>query len=229
VSITTLLSERDAFTRGICENPADDNVRMVAADWIEERGDPDHAEFIRDQIEWREGSRDWDLLDAHWERWYPNSRRLDGVGFKRVATGLDVALSCGTVVTFSRGFPSRVRWSRVEAFMSAARSGYWAKQPVTRVEIADRVPDEYLHTDPLGPYYRWFDAGNTRQGAGAPSLLPSELWRAFHDHALVPSLARRGETWEFPSAEAAYDAMSAGAVALGRKLAGLAPVFGDAA
>ena len=41
----------DDFLRAIIENPDDDALRLVFADWLEERGENDRAEFIRVQIE----------------------------------------------------------------------------------------------------------------------------------------------------------------------------------
>ncbi len=37
----------EPFLRAICENPEDDTVRLVYADWLDENGDPERAEFIR--------------------------------------------------------------------------------------------------------------------------------------------------------------------------------------
>jgi uncharacterized protein (TIGR02996 family) len=45
------ISDEDAFLRAIVANPADDAPRLVYADWLEERGDPDSeakAAFLRD-------------------------------------------------------------------------------------------------------------------------------------------------------------------------------------
>jgi uncharacterized protein (TIGR02996 family) len=39
------MPDRDAFLRMIQENPDDDAPRLVLADWLEERGDP-QGEFI---------------------------------------------------------------------------------------------------------------------------------------------------------------------------------------
>ncbi len=41
--------DRDSFIAGICESPADDLPRLVYADWLEEHGEADRAEFIRVQ------------------------------------------------------------------------------------------------------------------------------------------------------------------------------------
>jgi uncharacterized protein (TIGR02996 family) len=38
--------------RTICANPEDDTVRLVYADWLDENGDPERAEFIRVSIQW---------------------------------------------------------------------------------------------------------------------------------------------------------------------------------
>jgi uncharacterized protein (TIGR02996 family) len=43
--------EYAALLRAICAEPDDDTPRLVAADWLEEHGDPDRAAFIRIQVE----------------------------------------------------------------------------------------------------------------------------------------------------------------------------------
>src|SRR5262245_30109619 len=40
----------EPFLRAICDQPADDAPRLVYADWLEERGDPERARFIRLQV-----------------------------------------------------------------------------------------------------------------------------------------------------------------------------------
>jgi uncharacterized protein (TIGR02996 family) len=45
------MTDRDALLRAICENPDDDAPRLVYADWLDEHGDPEQAEFIRLQLE----------------------------------------------------------------------------------------------------------------------------------------------------------------------------------
>ena len=42
---------REALFRGILDNPEDDVPRLVFADWLEEHGEADRAEFIRVQCE----------------------------------------------------------------------------------------------------------------------------------------------------------------------------------
>jgi uncharacterized protein (TIGR02996 family) len=45
------VSARAALLAAICANPADDTARLVFADWLDEHGEPQRAEFIRLQIE----------------------------------------------------------------------------------------------------------------------------------------------------------------------------------
>ncbi|VTU02371.1 Repeat-companion domain TIGR02996 OS=Singulisphaera acidiphila (strain ATCC BAA-1392 / DSM 18658 / VKM B-2454 / MOB10) GN=Sinac_4455 PE=4 SV=1 [Gemmataceae bacterium] len=40
----------EPFLRAICADPEDDTVRLAYADWLDENGDPDRAEFIRLQV-----------------------------------------------------------------------------------------------------------------------------------------------------------------------------------
>ena len=66
----------EPFLRAICQSPDDDAPRLVFADWIEENGDPDRAEFIRRHVRLaREpdapGLVQWceELFRQHWPRW----------------------------------------------------------------------------------------------------------------------------------------------------------------
>lgn len=45
------MSERSAFLAAIIANPDDDTVRLVYADWLQEQGEEDRAEFVRVQVE----------------------------------------------------------------------------------------------------------------------------------------------------------------------------------
>jgi len=45
------MTEGDAFLRAICEEPDEDTSRLAYADWLDEHGDHDRAEFIRVQCE----------------------------------------------------------------------------------------------------------------------------------------------------------------------------------
>ena len=45
------MSQHAGFLRAILDDPDDDGVRLVYADWLDEHGQPERAEFIRVQCE----------------------------------------------------------------------------------------------------------------------------------------------------------------------------------
>ena len=45
------MTDGDALRRVILAEPDDDTPRLIYADWLEEHGDPNRADFIRVQIE----------------------------------------------------------------------------------------------------------------------------------------------------------------------------------
>jgi uncharacterized protein (TIGR02996 family) len=53
------MTEREQLLAAICENQ-DDTARLVFADWLQENGELDRAEFIRLQIEDLRALRDPD-------------------------------------------------------------------------------------------------------------------------------------------------------------------------
>lgn len=46
-----MVSDRDALFHAICQHPEEDTPRLMYADWLEENGEADRAEFIRIQCE----------------------------------------------------------------------------------------------------------------------------------------------------------------------------------
>src|SRR5688572_20997900 len=86
----------DAFLADIIANPDDDGPRLVYADWLEDNGQPERAEFIRLQIELsrlpeHDGprraeleARERQLLEEHGEEWTgPLPRAVTGRTFER--------------------------------------------------------------------------------------------------------------------------------------------------
>jgi uncharacterized protein (TIGR02996 family) len=93
------MARDEAFLQAIVENPDDDTPRLVYADWLDEHGQPDRAEFIRLQVRLSGGAargadrlrrRERKLLVAHEKEW---SAPLHGI-VRRAG--------------FRRGFPERV-------------------------------------------------------------------------------------------------------------------------
>src|SRR5262245_65195916 len=87
-------SQQDSLLEAIRADPADDGVRLVYADWLEENGDPARAEFIRVQLErarlpgWDRravvlGWRERELLDDHGHRWVAEAPERPGAFWAR--------------------------------------------------------------------------------------------------------------------------------------------------
>jgi uncharacterized protein (TIGR02996 family) len=78
------MNEREALLAAVCANPDDDTPRLVFADWLEENGEPERAEFIRVQIELPAcgpgkrrlhlSRRELELLNEHEEEWVEHLR-----------------------------------------------------------------------------------------------------------------------------------------------------------
>ena len=85
------MTTEEAFLQAVSEGPDDDAPRLVYADWLEEHGRPERADFIRTQVELArlpaEGRRrpelerrELELLSTHEEEWLPPLRR-DWLGY----------------------------------------------------------------------------------------------------------------------------------------------------
>src|SRR5947209_17245936 len=73
-------ADRAAFLRAIDESPDDNLPRLIYADWLEEHGEPERAEFIRVQCELARlprrdtrrtelERRERELLERHEDAW----------------------------------------------------------------------------------------------------------------------------------------------------------------
>jgi uncharacterized protein (TIGR02996 family) len=95
---------RDEFLADIIADPDDDAPRLIYADWLEDNGDPDRAEFIRVQIE-RARLPDWDaaqvrlrvreeqLLAKYRDAWRAELPQIDGVVWGYFRRGLVASAS----------------------------------------------------------------------------------------------------------------------------------------
>jgi uncharacterized protein (TIGR02996 family) len=145
-----MAASHDGFLRAIAAAPEDDATRLIYADWLDEHGEPERAEFIRLQCEdARRGTFDearnalrrriQDLFAAHGLRWlaadWPEADPSQTIG------GL----------AFDRGFFCRV---------SMADRGLG---PVALAEIARTRPQLAL--------VRWWNlSGNPVESAGLQAL-----------------------------------------------------------
>jgi uncharacterized protein (TIGR02996 family) len=109
---TVAMNQEEAFLQAIREDPDDDTVRLIFADWLEERGDP-RGEFIRVQMELARlpeddprrrplQGRSEALLRQHEPRWVGSlSSRVTGYVFRRGFVE-EITLSAAAFITHAR-------------------------------------------------------------------------------------------------------------------------------
>jgi uncharacterized protein (TIGR02996 family) len=162
------------FLRAIVTRPADDTVRLVYADWLDERGESDRAAFIRVQIELARlpkgdprrvelGRRELDLFEAARDGWrrreYPT--RPGG----------------GYPVDYCRGFAHRLYVESApvhfEMFLAGAPEAF-ARAPVEELWLA---PVMELDWNSNRQYGRGFDTPQIERLARVPELARLALVR----------------------------------------------------
>jgi uncharacterized protein (TIGR02996 family) len=148
--------EWEAFLAAVAAAPDDDLPRLVAADWLEESGDADRAEFIRLQCELalpgdpdraeRLRTREREFLNSPAAAWLwaveacPN---IVTTTFDPMAPPLrSFAIHNANRVKFRRGFPAEVSCSAREWLDHGA--GVVPRQPVVSVTLTqcDDLPIE---------------------------------------------------------------------------------------
>jgi uncharacterized protein (TIGR02996 family) len=83
------MTHEEAFIQAIREAPSDDAPRLIYADWLEEHGQADRAEFIRVQCQFARLTEDKpersalclraeELLRRHWDEWVGPLRAIVG-------------------------------------------------------------------------------------------------------------------------------------------------------
>ena len=143
--------EWSALLQAVVDSPTDDLPRLVAADWLDERGDAERAEFIRLQCA-AEHAPSPDLnwkIRTHWnslggQLWAveacPNLVTLEFAAGGPTLNALTVQHT--ERVRFRRGFPDFVVCPAIDWLAHGA--GIVPRQPVTclRLLLAAEVPTE---------------------------------------------------------------------------------------
>lgn len=122
-------NQAQRFLEYILANPDEDAPRLVFADWLEEQGENDRAEFIRVQIE-RARLPKWDarqirlrlreraLLEEHGRKWKQALPRIRGIAWEECR----------------RGFVATATFSSF-AVLRANASACWAAAPIEVVSV----------------------------------------------------------------------------------------------
>src|SRR5262245_49099485 len=120
------MTQEASFLHDILENPDDDATRLIFADWLDDNGQPERAEFIRLQIEdaplpiadrpKERQKRESALLKKFLKRWFAPPK-----GWKP-----------GASFTIRRGFPWSLSRS-VEAILECGED-LFSRWPITRLQ-----------------------------------------------------------------------------------------------
>lgn len=136
-------NQEEAFHRAIQENPDDDTVRLVFADWLEERGDL-RGELIRVQY----SLRALGLEDVRRESLQERSEALCSAETERLKANLGILLNNPV---FDRGFISEAS-VRATEFAKHAESIFRFAPALKSIDLGDAVGRSEIETLALSPH-----------------------------------------------------------------------------
>ncbi|HKB01149.1 MAG TPA: TIGR02996 domain-containing protein [Gemmataceae bacterium] len=108
------MTDREALLRSVVESPNDDGPRLIYADWLEETGDPERAEFIRIQCE----THSVPMPDERWKALVQRADQLFRLNQGRWQQELPGHPAVQWPGRFYRGFPHQAaasRWGELKA------------------------------------------------------------------------------------------------------------------
>ena len=139
-----MLSERQALYQSIIENPLEDTPRLVYADWLEENGESERAEFIRVQCRIESLPIGDEALPALFKK---EKKLLEGR--KKLWKGELPVIRGVTWDSFRRGFVARVRFTTAYRLRCHLRQ-VCEVTPLQSISFsARRLSLVYLGTTPL--------------------------------------------------------------------------------
>lgn len=129
----------EMFLSAICANRADDTVRLVFADWLQENGDEERAEFIRLQIALHREHPDYEIpfvrnnLGGEWDARYTRQKELLERNASLWVGGFPRLMFSTTSADFVRGFPSRAITNPAQWHAHGERVRRWV--PLEGVDV----------------------------------------------------------------------------------------------
>ena len=206
------MTDGQRLLRRILECPGDDAVRLIYSDWLEEQGEEERAEFIRNQIKYYPQARKWLSTKDHPEITYEFDR-----GFVS-----SVSLTCEAFVgqectaCNGTGHPHKDGHQMLAFCGICGGTGriegvareLFSRHPIVDVKLVDKNPH------PPGYSLGW------RRNFIGPDSVPEEIydlingWRRIHSGPPIQ--------WkEYFTTNEANAALSRACVSYGRNLVGL--------
>jgi uncharacterized protein (TIGR02996 family) len=228
--MTATECERTGLLADIIDTPDDDAPRHIFADWLQDQGEYERAEFIRVQIALAKAETYIELMDGlvgaasvsaqemrdkcaglldTWQTPGPEYHRLPGTRVRArhawagAAANLDDPNESGWF--FRRGFIEEVtatfeQWEKHGPLIART-------QPLRCVTLADVNPVEW--SDDSRSDYGWWDA--SRFALSTSHALPSSIWNALCDYTAVTG------NWKwYDSEQAALLALSVALIKVAR-------------
>jgi uncharacterized protein (TIGR02996 family) len=147
--------EHGGFLGAILEEPAEDVHRLVYADWLNEQGEVDFAEFIRLQCNFGSTRRSRKLLELYGADWFPcpAGQTFLPAYWGRIGWQFDGS-STGCRLTVRRGFIAEIGCSLAE--WMAHGPALVRRTPLERVTLSDRAPE--ITNLPQETNWTWFES-----------------------------------------------------------------------
>jgi uncharacterized protein (TIGR02996 family) len=126
------MTRDEAFLRDICEHPADDTLRLIYADWLEEHGSEEaqaRAQFIRLQIARAPLSRDSPQFDELLGKEKPLRRSYGSLWWSRLPKLKGIGL-----YSFQRGFVPGASVERWRSYRTQAHVMF-ASAPIQELAV----------------------------------------------------------------------------------------------
>ncbi|HZY91092.1 MAG TPA: TIGR02996 domain-containing protein, partial [Gemmataceae bacterium] len=162
------MNEQDALFAAVLEAPDDDAPRLVYADWLDENGQPERAEFIRTQIERARLPEDDPRAPAL------KARERELTSANRRVWWQELPAWARPEAVYRRGFAAEVRATAREFLKGAA--GLFRRAPVRHVVLSS-VGDAEAAALAASPHLARLSAlhlpGDTLTAAGWRALLAS--------------------------------------------------------
>jgi uncharacterized protein (TIGR02996 family) len=211
--------EQGSLLRAVLLDPGDDGPRLVYADWLDEHGEHDRAEFIRVEIELLTAPREYDSFDldipaGRYAQLLKRRHRL--LVSKAAENEWPVPAARIRNYAWDRGFVGEVACTAADFLAHAA--ALFAAHPIVKVTLSDLVPSRRYNVSG-NPWLWYLDIAGDLVG---PNAVPHGIWPYLGTELEAPP----GFAY-YSHPNTAKEYLGQACVAYGRQQAGLPPLPAD--